>query len=232
MTKRILFLHGMFCPPSLYVENNGRKLFETLRKSGFEVVTDLKSPRRHTAQVPSFIFDLFPEFKGREDEMPEWYNAFTNDDGTKRLEGLEQTLNFLQNYLATQDRFDVIMGHSQGAQLVSILTLLMETKNIAVPEDKQWELIVPMNAPNPFDTVVNCNVANFCRQHGKLQTKSIHVTGGPKDLTYQGSKHMMRVNFSEDNVMEVAHNEGHFLPQDETVCASIAKAIHDALESD
>ena len=80
---RLLFLHGMFCPPSIYINSNGRVLFQKLADAGIEVVT-VESPRPHSGPVFPALFQLFPELKEREAELPEWYNAHTHDDdGTK-----------------------------------------------------------------------------------------------------------------------------------------------------
>jgi len=198
-----------------------------LEEAGFDIVIP-QSRRLHTTPVLPALFELFPELKSRDEDLPEWYNAYDNEDGTKRLEGLPEALQFLQQYLKEQEPFDAIVGHSQGAQLASILTLLMETDESFLPDtSKHWKLLVAFNAPNPIDTVATSNIKDIVAKHGPLKTRSVHITGGPSDHTFEGSERLMTRHFTDPS--HVGHEEGHFLPKDAAVCAQIVASIRKAL---
>ena len=94
-------------------------LWSKLEENGFTIYAP-QSPRDHSTPVWPMIKERHPEISTH----PEWYNAKDNEDGTKTLAGLPKTIEFLRDYLNKEDTFDVVMGHSQGAQLLSILTVM------------------------------------------------------------------------------------------------------------
>ena len=215
---RLLFLHGIWHPPSLYKEKVMSTLWAKLEENGFTICAP-QSSRDHSTPVWPMIKERHPELTTH----PEWYNAKDNDDGTKTLTGLQETIVFLQNYLNKADTFDVVMGHSQGAQLLSILALLAESDPAFIPAEKRWKLLVPMNGPNAFDTVDT--LLDVVRKNPKIKTPSIHVFGGPEDVTWEGQQKMKDVHYRNASSQIVRHDEGHMPPGDEVVCDELIKAI-------
>lgn len=177
-----------------------------------------------------------PSQVGRKNEghLPEWYNSHDLDDGSghKKFDGLSDALKQLQAFLNDDenDPFDIIVGHSQGAQLAAILTLMMESDpNWLYSKTTNWRGIVCLNAPNPFDTEVT--LVDRVRTHGKLSTPSLHVYGSEKDFTFDGSKKMRSTHFGKSNVWEFTHNEGHFPPRGDEVCKQIVDSIFNMMAS-
>lgn len=169
-----------------------------------------------------------------DDDHPEWYNARDGDDGTKVLDGLDGTLEFIKEFILKQDEpFDAVMGHSQGAQLAAILTLLLESDKTWLPKyGMPWKLLVLLSPPNPFDT--EATLADRVKKHGRIKTPSLHVYGGEKDYTLAGSKAMRLKHFGEDSttVREFSHDEGHFGPDDnEEKCLELVAIMSEMLES-
>eukprot|EP00581_Thalassiosira_minuscula_P002885 CAMPEP_0183738438 /NCGR_PEP_ID=MMETSP0737-20130205/54548_1 /TAXON_ID=385413 /ORGANISM="Thalassiosira miniscula, Strain CCMP1093" /LENGTH=70 /DNA_ID=CAMNT_0025972963 /DNA_START=57 /DNA_END=266 /DNA_ORIENTATION=- len=65
---------------------------------------------------------VMPSQVGRQGNLPEWYNSRDLDDGSglKSFDGLNDALDQLRAFLNDRDDesdepFDVLMGHSQGA---------------------------------------------------------------------------------------------------------------------
>ena len=227
---RLLFLHGMFCPPKSVVCRNC-PLFASLEDAGFEITT-VQSPRTHSGPVPPVVFEIFPDLKSQESSLPEWYNAHDNDkNGTKRLDGLQDSLSFLKKFIADQPPFDVIAGHSQGGQLAAILTLLMEDDDTFLLTGKMWKATLHMNSPNPFSNVETVGLHQKVATHGKIKTPSVHVLGGSSDHTLEGSRAMLAEHYSDENVIVVHHDEGHFLPKDDRTCKQIATALQQVLQN-
>lgn len=175
--RRLLFLHGMFIPPEYYQEKIAPKLFRALEHDRWEC-TLVKSPRPCADPVPPILYDMFPDMKDKKDH-PEWLNAQTNDDGTKTYQGLEDSLAFLQAYLTSQPRFDVIAGHSNGALMASILAFKMESDASWLSKDKHCRAVLLCNGPASYET--ETTLSEMIQQHGTpaVQTPSIHVWGGP-----------------------------------------------------
>ena len=221
---RLLFLHGIWHPPAIYSEKIMLTLWSKLEENGFTICAP-HSPRDHSTPVWPMIKERHPELTTH----PEWYNAKDNDNGTKTLAGLPETIEFLRDYLNKEDTFDVVMGHSQGAQLLSILTVLAESDSSFIPAEKRWKLLVPMNGPNAFDTVDT--LLDVVQKHGKIKTPSIHVFGGPEDVTWEGQQKMKNVHYQDSNSRIVRHNEGHMPPKDEAVCDELIKAMLDVLKT-
>lgn len=199
-------------------------LWSKLEKNGFTICAP-QSPRDHSTPVWPMIKERHPEITTH----PEWYNANDNNDGTKTLAGLPETVEFLRDYLNKEETFDVVMGHSQGAQLSSILTVLAESDSSFIPAEKRWKLLVPMNAPNAFDTVDT--LLDVVQKHRKIRTPSIHVFGGPEDPTWEGQQRMKDVHYQNSNSRIVRHDEGHMPPKDEAVCDELVKAMLDVLKT-
>lgn len=233
MNRRILFLHGMWCPPDAYPRHFNSELLKQLDDANFDVVF-FKSPRPNSSPVPEWGKALMPTIA--DDDHPEWYNANENEDGTKTLDGLELTIQVVREFVEAEEKpFDAVMGHSQGGQLSAIVTLLAESVPGWVAKDKMWKLVVPMNAPNPFDAVSNAigggttTLSDRVRAHGTIRTPSLHIFGGASDMTLEGAKKMKATHFG-DGAKVVTHDEGHFGPKDPDKCGQIVSLITSMLE--
>ncbi len=221
---RLLFLHGIWHPPSLYRDKIMLTLWRKLEENGFTICAP-QSPRGHSTPVWPVIKERHPELTTH----PEWYNAKDNKDGTKTLAGLQETIDFLREYLNKEGTFDVVMGHSQGAQLLSILALITESDPSFSAVQKHWKLLVPMNAPNSFDTVDS--LLDVVQKHPKIKTPSIHVFGGPEDVTWEGQQRMKKIHYEVARSHIVRHDEGHMPPMAEEVCDDLIEAMLEVLKS-
>jgi hypothetical protein len=118
----MLFLHGMFLPPSIYQDKIATPLLSCLEDHRWECVF-LNSPRPNSGPVFEACLQLFPELT----EHPEWMNSCKEgalDGATKLFDSFQGSLKILQDYLSDNPKFDVIAGHSQGALMApSILSL-------------------------------------------------------------------------------------------------------------
>lgn len=225
--RRMLFLHGMFVPPSVYQEKIAAPLLSCFEDHGWECVF-LKSPRPNSGQVFEVVKQLFPELT----EHPEWMNSRNDDsvDGaTKVFHGLQDSLQVLQDYLNENPKFDVIAGHSQGALMASILSLLAESPSSAtaenglafkVSDDKRWKAILCMNAPNSYETEKHLRHVDPVA----VNIPSIHVFGGESDTTWEGQQKMQQVHHPRDFHI-VHHDAGHFFPSEQQKLEEIAHAL-------
>ena len=85
-----------------------------------------------------------------------------------------------------------------------------------------------MNGPNAFDTVDI--LLDVVHKHRKIETPSIHVFGGPEDVTWEGQQKMKDVHYQNSNSRIVRHDEGHMPAKDEAVCEELIKAMLDVLK--
>lgn len=222
---RVLFLHGMFLRPELYQAEIMVELLGKLKQTGMDVVF-LKSPRPHSAPVWPMVLEAF---SNEEEDYPEWYNSREQADGSKVLDGLDGSIEHILSFLATEDPFDVIMGHSQGAQLASILTLRAQIDPSCVPKEKRWRLVVPMNAPNSFETVNGWQEKAL--EH-KIKMPSLHVFGGTSDMTWEGQQKLKAVHYEEkgSTTRVIQHDNGHMPPKGEKTCNEIVESIQEMLK--
>jgi len=230
---RILFLHGLWLPPAVYEKGLMGCLLQKLKERGFECVF-VKSQRQNRRVQDSplwndIIRDQNYVHQTEENDHPEWYNVIQLEDGCKRFDGLGNTLFKLRHFLSREAPFDVVVGHSQGAQLATILTLMAESEPYWIDQDKKWKLVVCLNGPNSFETEMG--LADRVSKHGKIRTPSLHVFGGPTDLCFEGQQKMKEVHFGDDFLTRVVrHDEGHWPPKDPKVCEKVVRAIERLLE--
>jgi hypothetical protein len=223
--KRMLFLHGMFMPPECYTGDKLMKPFwSALGDEDWEVTT-VTSPRVCRDPAPEVLFQLLPELKGRAD-LPEWINSQANEDGSKVYDGLDDSLQFLRNYLASQPQFDAIVGHSNGALMASILSLTMESEKEWLPESKHCKAIVLFNAPGSYANEVQ--LSKKVQRHGPIQLPSIHVFGGPTDTCWEGQQELQRDLHPNGKV--IVHDAGHFFPSETKYYDEIVEALNTAIK--
>ena len=220
MSRRVLFLHGMWLPSECYTDKLAVGLLETMKRRGYDC-DFVNSPRKCPDTPPELLTTMFPDL----DSFPEWVNAESREDGTKLYHGLEDSLAFLQRYLKEHPRYDVIAGHSNGALMTSILALRMESDPDFLPKDKHCRAIVLFNAPASYDT--EDTLKSIVVEHGPIQMPSIHVWGGPTDLTWQGEQMMRRVHHPKGIVVQ--HEAGHWFPSDTKYYDEILNALDKAL---
>jgi len=206
----MLFFHGIFLPPDCYTDKLATAWFEAI--SGDYDCVCLKSPRNNLGTVPPVVFEMFPDLR----EFPDWINSQKTRElrrlqGIKTYVGLEETLQFLQAYLNEQPRFDVLVGHSQGALIASILSLMIESEKDWLPVDKHWSAIVLFNAPGPYEA--GTNLRERVARHGPMQIPSVHVFGGPTDYSWVGQQELRKVHHPDGRIVQ--HDGGHFFPQEQ-----------------
>ena len=224
--KRLLFLHGMALPPYYYTDKLARDLFQGLT-SEFQVEF-CYSPRRLTAQIPN-LDKLFPDLQP--DEMREWFNSHTNNDhvGSKRYEGLQESLTFLQDYLNQQPRFDVLAGHSNGALMAAILSFFAKSVPDWLPESKHWSSVVLCNAPASFDTEQTLSsLIQEAQQGPVVPLPSVHVWGGESDHCWEGQQALQTIHFPT-NAAIINHRAGHLFPSNAETNQKIVKAISESV---
>lgn len=215
---RMLFLHGMMLPPIVYTEKLATAWFDTAKDWEHCLV---KSPRKCMDKPHPIIIEIMKDFPEHADDLPEWLNSQKHDDGTKTYYGLQESLTFLQTYLKEQPRFDIVAGHSNGALMASILTLMMEADKDWLPADKHWKATVHFNASASYETEVY--LGKIVKEHGPIQTPSVHVLGGPTDAAYSGGQELQKKIHPTGTIVE--HNAGHFFPNDSTCYEEIVSAL-------
>lgn len=229
----MLFLHGMFGCPRMYTDKLLVQFLQTLKKADWEIIF-VQSPRVCQDDPPPVLKTLFPDVQPN--ELREWVNSIQvqSPEGSsgpkKEYVGLQDSLSFLQSYLADQPRFDVIAGHSNGALMASILSFHMEhcqeggENNWVLSSDKRCKGILCMNAPNSYET--EKTLGHLVSQYGPVnRISSVHVFGGESDHTYEGSQKMKRKHHPNGKTME--HTAGHFFPTEQHYYDDICKALQE-----
>ncbi|KAK9765394.1 Ovarian cancer-associated protein 2, variant 2 [Basidiobolus ranarum] len=65
-----------------------------------------------------------------------WFTPIVAEDGTKKyMQGVDESIEYVENYLKTQGPFDGILGFSQGAGLLSLLCA-RQTKKLSPEESR------------------------------------------------------------------------------------------------
>ena len=202
---RVLFLHGMFASPQCYKEYNA-ELFDTFKREGWECVF-LTSPRVCQDPAPEMLKQMYPNLE--QTDMREWINSSKNEDGTKTYAGLTECLELLQKFLQEQPAFDIIMGHSNGAVIASILALMLESSSDWLPPTKAFRGVVICNGPDAYDTEIS--LQERVEKHGPIKNvKSLHVWGGETDFTWEGQQRLQKVHHPSGTILQ--HSKGHLLP--------------------
>lgn len=230
--KRLLFLHGMAIPPSYYKEKVAKELFQALKDDNYEIEFAY-SPRALTANLPG-LDEMFPDLK--REEMREWINSHANDDGTKRYDGLQESLNFLKQYIEERPRFDVIGGHSNGALMAAIIAFYMQQQEEEQDDNnngwlsdatKKCSSLFLCNAPGPFDTEQTlAELIKTSNTGPVVDLPSLHVFGGPTDYTYEGQKALQKIHFPNKSII-VQHDVGHFIPTDPEIIQNIVTKLNE-----
>jgi hypothetical protein len=166
---------------------------------------------------------MFPDLTP--DDYREWINSRSNNEAggtSKTYDGLDDSLAFLNDYLKNQPRFDVIAGHSNGALMTSILSLLVESDPDWLPKDKKWSAIVLFNAPASYETEVS--LKELVGKHGPIQMPSIHVFGGETDLCWAGQQMMQEIHHPNGKIVQ--HEAGHFFPKEQQYYDDILSGLN------
>ncbi len=134
----------------------------------------------------------------------EWWNARQSASGMQYA-GLSRSCEALLTLLQSE-RFDVLAGYSQGAAMVAVLTAMLETGRL--PSSSVWSASMLFNSgPPPRDDGVKAWFPET------LNTRSLHVLGGPTDLSHDAQLSMLRV-WSPTSATQTAHTEGHTPPSE------------------
>jgi hypothetical protein len=232
--RRLLFLHGMFVTPQLYQEKFSKDFFTALGDSGYECVAPC-SPRPNSGPVFDMVKKLLPD----EDLYPEWFNSQDITKESKVFNGLEDSLRYLIDFMNDEEPFDVVMGHSQGAMMTSILTLLSECQRSDTPSivqaasqwgriEKPWKAVLCMNAPNSFETERVLQSVLKSAGSPKISSAALHVFGGPTDTTWEGQQKLRNVHYPESSKV-VQHEEGHMIANSNAVIEEIITALNDVV---
>jgi hypothetical protein len=234
LPRRLLFLHGMFVTPQLYQEKLSKEFFSHLRDSGYECVAPC-SPRPNSGPVFDMVKKLLPD----EEIYPEWFNSHTISEDSKEFDGLEDSLRYLIAFMNDQEPFDVVIGHSQGAMMTTILTLLAECQRSDTPSvvqaasqwgriESTWKAVACMNAPNSFET--ECVMQSVLKAAGspKIVTPALHVFGGPTDSTWEGQQKLRSVHYPASAKI-IQHEEGHMIATGKAVVEEIIIALNDVV---
>jgi len=152
----------------------------------------------------------------------EWWNATEQADGTVKYVGLERTLEFMREVLSEGAPYDVLAGYSQGGTLVTALTALAERTDF-LPAERRWRAALLFNSGvAPRDSELVPLLAG-----GPLQTPSIHVLGGPKDVLYEEQKAMLE-HWSASGRTVLEHAEGH-VPPSLAASAEVVAGLREAI---
>ncbi|KAI9203871.1 alpha/beta hydrolase family protein [Polychytrium aggregatum] len=191
---RILCLHG-------YTQNASvlRKRTGVLRK-------DLKSLAElvyvsapfEVAQAPSFNPQVFRPPPTEDEKQCTWWRA--NSEGTF-YEGYEETIEYLKSFWQEHGPFDGILGFSQGAALVPLIS---------------YELLQAGLAPR--FVVIFSGFRSRSTQHQQMLVEhsisipSLHVIGKSDALIVPSRSEELSRVFHDPKV--VFHEGGHFIPTD------------------
>jgi hypothetical protein len=146
----------------------------------------------------------------------EWWNARESAGGVQYA-GLERSCGALSRLLQSE-RFDVLAGYSQGAAMVAVLTAMLETARL--PSGVGWSGSVLFNSgPPPRDDGVKTWFPQV------LETKSLHVLGGPTDIAHDAQLAMSRV-WSPASATQATHTQGHTPPSEAASPAAVAAVRH------
>lgn len=229
--KRLLFLHGMALPPEYYTSKYAKEMFDALDKD-FDVKF-VCSPRKLTSTfIIKYFQEKYPDLD--KERMFEWVNSQDHDDGTKTYDGLQDALDFLQEYLLEQPRFDVIAGHSNGSLMAAILSLVIQADPDFLPASKHWSIAMICNGPASFETETRLTKLINEKQRGTgfiIHMPSVHVWGGPTDVTWAGQQKLKEVHFPEEAEV-VQHGCGHDFPHDTETVQNIVDALKRSLGMD
>ena len=180
--------------------------------------TFLDAPNEATGPVRRITRERWPQ-----GPYCEWWNAMERPDGTVEYVGLERTLNFMREKLTEGAPCDILAGYSQGGTLVTALTALSERTDF-LPADRRWRAALLFNSGvAPRDPGLVPLLAA-----GPLQTPSIHVLGGPRDVLYEEQKKMLE-HWSAPGRTVLEHTEGH-VPPSRGASGEVIAALHDALD--
>ncbi|ETW01247.1 hypothetical protein H310_06831 [Aphanomyces invadans] len=144
------------------------------------------------------------DFFGEEGPYFEWWEAF---ERTKiSYPGWKKSLPFLQNVVATQGPFDVVVGFSQGASAATLLAAHYQVQNQGIP----FKAIVLACGVCPRDGMP----PELLREPGTtnygLTIPSIHIMG-EKDDIYDLSQELVETYVPVGRRVHV-HADGHRFP--------------------
>lgn len=145
---------------------------------------------------------------GRDQPYFEWWDAVQRDDGTYFYEGLEQTLQRVEQYVDDRGPFDVVLGFSQGAALTSTLTAHCQAQGRPIP----WHLCVCVAGFRPRSVQTD---QLFIEGSALIDVPSIHVVGTADPLaksTRNLVDRYVNVSSSGHERLVLEHSEGHKFP--------------------
>ena len=145
----------------------------------------------------------------------EWWNAMERPNGTVEYVGLQRSLDSAKRILAESGPYDLLMGFSQGSVLATILTAMAERGDLG---GERWRGVVLFNSGTPPR---DPRVLPLL-QNGLLETPSVHVLGGPKDILYDRQKAGVEL-WSPRSRIVLEHAEGHVTPTVQSSPAVIAQ---------
>ena len=170
--------------------------------TGTVEVVFLDAPFEASGKLPPRIAEFFPD-----GPYLEWWNA--SDDGTV-YEGLEDTLAYVDDFVAREGPFDGVIGFSQGGTLAALLCALQERRRrLASPAAAPAEL-----TPEDFRfCICVCGLRSRLREHRQLyesgiRLPSLHFLGRADSLT----AHSRRLVESFEDPLVVEHGRGHVVP--------------------
>jgi len=214
--RRILVLHGLRLSSGMQGELMSDVL-ESCSGQNWEW-TFLDAPNEATGAVRRITRERWPQ-----GPYCEWWNAMERPDGTVEYVGLERTLDFMRERLNDGAPYDILAGYSQGGTLVTALTALSERTDF-LPADRRWRAALLFNSGvAPRDPGLAPLLAA-----GPLQTPSIHVLGGPRDVLYEEQKALLE-HWSAPGRTVLEHSEGH-VPPSLAASGDVIAALRDALD--
>ena len=89
------------------------------------------------ARMPEFLKKIFPG------PYFEWWNANPCPEGVG-YDGLQETLDYVQQYIESEGPFDGFLGFSQGGSLAHMLSMLISQERIAIPPPRFLVIISAM----------------------------------------------------------------------------------------
>eukprot|EP00924_Labyrinthula_sp_SR-Ha-C_P000377 maker-scaffold_25-snap-gene-5.55-mRNA-1 protein AED:0.00 eAED:0.00 QI:283/1/1/1/1/1/2/124/550 len=214
---RILCLHGFRTNKDIIKFQITTGLGQALKSSKFAHIslTYLNAPfslnlnsKEAKGVADEKLIELNKNING-EEFFYYWFNSETNNKITTYV-GLEDSRNYVLDYIQENGKFDCLLGFSQGGSIVSYLFASLAHNPSLLPVHLRWKYTVYVSSFLPRGN--NIPKELFSDNTYLKNYKSIHVLG-KKDFMYETSKllYSFETKNKSDSVL-VEHKEDHKFP--------------------
>ena len=151
-----------------------------------------------------------------------YYEWWDMDKDTKRYTGVEQTLERVAGYLNTE-KYDGIMGFSQGAALTSLLSILCTKEGADERFHQKFRFSIMVAGFVPRDA----DIKKWYQEDNSISIPSIHIWGSADSMALASAT--LARKFDQSAVQLHIHEGNHVIPNIPKESEAFAK-IHHFLE--